>query len=141
MSKTYQPGIYDGVPAVARYVVFNLADKGADAQAIKDALTRLSPLANGSDVVLGVVVTRLTPRQVRHVMSYAAQQTSGIPFWNRDPHHVEKAFDFGGMPARNGVSAALMVAAGFSAVDDPLAGTSLGTDTGPMGPGFPLRQT
>lgn len=26
-------------------------------------------------------------------------------------------------------------------VDDPLAGTSLGTDTGPMGPGFPLRQT
>lgn len=65
---------------------------------------------------------RFTPRQVRHVMSYAAQQTSGIPFWNRDPHHVEKAFDFGGMPARNGVSAALMVAAGFSAVDDPLAG-------------------
>ena len=54
MSKTYQPGIYDGVPAVARYVLFNLADKGADAQAIKDALTRLSPLANGSDVVLGV---------------------------------------------------------------------------------------
>jgi putative iron-dependent peroxidase len=54
MSKTYQPGIYDGVPAVARYVVFNLADKGVDVQAIKDALTRLSPLANGSDVVLGV---------------------------------------------------------------------------------------
>ncbi len=54
MSKTYQPGIYDGVPAVARYVVFNLADKGVDTQAIKDALTRLSPLANGSDVVLGV---------------------------------------------------------------------------------------
>lgn len=54
MSKPYQPGIFDGVPAVARYVVFNLADTGVDAQAIKDALTRLSPLANGSDVVLGV---------------------------------------------------------------------------------------
>ena len=54
MSKPYQPGIFDGVPAVARYVVLNLADKGVDAQAIKDALTRLSPLANGSDVVLGV---------------------------------------------------------------------------------------
>ena len=54
MNKPYQPGIFDGVPAVARYVVFNLADKGVDAQAIKDALTRLSPLANGSDVVLGV---------------------------------------------------------------------------------------
>ena len=54
MSKPYQPGIFDGVPAVARYVVFNLADTGVDAQAIKYALTRLSPLANGSDVVLGV---------------------------------------------------------------------------------------
>jgi len=51
--KNYQPGIFEGVPAVARYVLFSL-DKGADAQAIKDALTRLSPLANGSDVVLGV---------------------------------------------------------------------------------------
>ncbi|MBL8696842.1 MAG: MmgE/PrpD family protein [Alphaproteobacteria bacterium] len=65
---------------------------------------------------------RLRPQQVRHVVSYAAQQASGIPFWQRDPYHVEKAFDFGGMPARNGVSAALMVAAGFSAVEDPLAG-------------------
>jgi 2-methylcitrate dehydratase PrpD len=35
---------------------------------------------------------------------------------------VEKAFDFGGMGARNGVAAATMVAAGFSAVDDPFSG-------------------
>ncbi|RYX92263.1 MAG: Dyp-type peroxidase [Comamonadaceae bacterium] len=54
MTKTYQPGIFESVPAVARYVVFGLADKGVDAQAIKDALTRLSPLANGSDVVVGI---------------------------------------------------------------------------------------
>jgi 2-methylcitrate dehydratase PrpD len=64
----------------------------------------------------------LSPRQVRHVFSYAAQQASGIPFWNRDPAHVEKAFDFAGMPARNGTLAALMVASGFSAVEDPLSG-------------------
>jgi putative iron-dependent peroxidase len=49
----YQPGIFEGVPAVARYVLFNLAEK-ATAQAIKQALARLSPLANGSDVVLGI---------------------------------------------------------------------------------------
>jgi putative iron-dependent peroxidase len=54
MTTTYQPGILDPVPAVARYVVFSLASEGADAQAIKLALTRLSPLANGSDVVLGI---------------------------------------------------------------------------------------
>ena len=54
MTSLYQPGILDGVPAVARYVQFGLADKAPDAQAIKDALGRLSPLANGSDVVVGV---------------------------------------------------------------------------------------
>jgi 2-methylcitrate dehydratase PrpD len=65
---------------------------------------------------------RLAPQQVRHVISYTAQQASGIPFWQRDPYHVEKAFDFGGMPARNGVSAAIMVAMGFGGVEDPFGG-------------------
>jgi porphyrinogen peroxidase len=53
-TELYQPGIFDAVPAVARYVNFVIPEKGTDAQAIKDALTRLSPLANGSDVVLGI---------------------------------------------------------------------------------------
>ena len=42
------------MPAVARYVLFNLAEPGADAPAIKDALTRLTPLVDGSDVVVGI---------------------------------------------------------------------------------------
>jgi putative iron-dependent peroxidase len=50
----YQPGILDAVPPVARYVNFAIAGSGAGAQAIKDSLTRLSPLANGSDVVVGL---------------------------------------------------------------------------------------
>lgn len=65
---------------------------------------------------------RLDERQVRHAFSYAVQQTSGVPFWQRDTEHMEKAFDFAGMGARNGVTAARLVAAGFSAVDDPFAG-------------------
>ncbi len=65
---------------------------------------------------------RLDAQHVRYVLSYAAQQASGVQFWQRDAHHVEKAFDFGGMGARNGVSAALMVAAGLPAVDDPFSG-------------------
>ena len=60
--------------------------------------------------------------QVRHALSYAAQQASGISCWMRDPEHIEKAFDFGGMPARNGTAAAAMVAHGFSAVEDVFAG-------------------
>jgi 2-methylcitrate dehydratase PrpD len=50
------------------------------------------------------------------------QQASGLAYWMRDPDHVEKAFDFGGMPARNAVAAATMAAAGFTGVEDPLAG-------------------
>ena len=66
---------------------------------------------------------RLDDTQVRYVLSYTAQQASGVAFWSRDQEHIEKAFDFGGMPARNGVAAATMVAAGFTAVDDPFGGT------------------
>jgi 2-methylcitrate dehydratase PrpD len=40
----------------------------------------------------------------------------------RDPDHIEKAFDFGGMPARNGVAAAAMVAHGFTGVEDVFSG-------------------
>jgi 2-methylcitrate dehydratase PrpD len=65
---------------------------------------------------------RLNPSQVRHAFSYAAQQASGIPFWQRDSEHVEKAFDFGGMGARNGMTAVALVAAGFTAVEDPFSG-------------------
>lgn len=60
--------------------------------------------------------------QISSVLSYAIQQASGIPYWERDSEHVEKAFDFGGMGARNGVSSALMVEAGMSGVQDPLEG-------------------
>lgn len=64
----------------------------------------------------------LRESQIRYVLSYAAQQASGISCWMRDAEHIEKAFDFGGMPARNGVAAATMVAHGFTGVDDVLAG-------------------
>jgi porphyrinogen peroxidase len=52
--KLYQPGIFEPVPVVARFVNFAIAQEGTDAQGIRDALTRLSPLANGSDVVVGL---------------------------------------------------------------------------------------
>ncbi|HEX7888875.1 MAG TPA: Dyp-type peroxidase [Ramlibacter sp.] len=54
ISKPYQPGIIEPVPPVARYVLFALADPKADAAAIQQALTRLTPLVNGSDVVVGI---------------------------------------------------------------------------------------
>ena len=60
--------------------------------------------------------------QVRHLLSYAAQQASGLSNYARDTEHIEKAFLFGGMPARNGAAAATMVAAGMTGVDDVFSG-------------------
>lgn len=65
----------------------------------------------------------LDARGVAHALSYAVQQTSGVPYWRRDADHIEKAFDFGGMGARNGVLAAMMVQAGWSAVEGVLTGS------------------
>jgi porphyrinogen peroxidase len=54
MTVPAQPGILDSVPPVARYVLFDLADPAVDAAAIRQALTRVAPLVDGSDVVVGV---------------------------------------------------------------------------------------
>ncbi len=65
----------------------------------------------------------LTERQTPYLLSYTVQQASGVTSWARDGEHIEKAFDFGGMPARNGVTAATMVAAGFTGVEDAIDGS------------------
>jgi 2-methylcitrate dehydratase PrpD len=67
-------------------------------------------------------LANLSADETRWLLSYAAQQCSGISCWMRDEEHIEKAFDFGGMPARNGVAAAAMVASGFTGVDDAFSG-------------------
>jgi 2-methylcitrate dehydratase PrpD len=63
-------------------------------------------------------LARLDETGMRYALSYAAQQVSGLWSWTSDNEHVEKAFDFAGMGARNGVTAATMVQAGFSGVHD-----------------------
>ena len=67
-------------------------------------------------------LARLDEKGMRYALSYAAQQVSGIWSWARDTEHVEKAFDFAGMGARNGVTAAIMVQTGFTGVEDVLDG-------------------
>lgn len=60
--------------------------------------------------------------QARYLLSFAAQQASGLASYPMDADHVEKAFVFGGMPARNGVTAATMIEAGFTGIEDDLEG-------------------
>src|SRR5919109_5035054 len=68
------------------------------------------------------VLAGLDALQTRYVISYAAQQASGSRAWVGDDEHVEKAFDYAGMPARNGVTAALLVQSGFTGNQDVLEG-------------------
>jgi len=65
----------------------------------------------------------LNSQQMRWVLDYTAQQTAGIAAWKRDLEHIEKSFVFAGMPARNGVTAALLVQSGWTGVDDILSGS------------------
>ncbi|WP_250518737.1 MmgE/PrpD family protein [Caballeronia sp. ATUFL_M1_KS5A] len=60
---------------------------------------------------------------MRYAISYAAQQVSGLWSWVKDKDHIEKAFDFAGMGARNGVMAVSMVESGMTGVRDVLDGT------------------
>ena len=59
---------------------------------------------------------------MRWLLDYTAQQSSGIAAWERDTDHIEKGFVFGGMPARSGVTSALLVQSGWTGVDDILSG-------------------
>jgi 2-methylcitrate dehydratase PrpD len=75
----------------------------------------------GSAAAAGCVAG-LTAQQMRWLLDYASQQAGGYAVWGRDTDHIEKGFVFGGMPARNGVTAALLVRAGWNGVDDVLSG-------------------
>lgn len=67
-------------------------------------------------------VAKFNPQKIRWVFDYTAQQSSGIAAWGRDTDHIEKAFVFAGMPARNGVSSALLVDTGWNGIDDIFSG-------------------
>ena len=83
--------------------------------------------AEGTSSTMGSVgaaasLARLDEAGMRYALSYAAQQVSGVWSWVRDAEHVEKAFDFSGMGARNGVTAAIMAQMDFSGVWDVFDG-------------------
>jgi 2-methylcitrate dehydratase PrpD len=64
----------------------------------------------------------LNAQEMRWMLGYSAHQSSGLGAWNRDPDHIQKAFLFGGMNARSGVTSALIVKSGWTGVDDIFSG-------------------
>ena len=67
-------------------------------------------------------LSKLDAQQVRYMLTYTAEQAAGLYIMFRDPEHIEKAYGMGGMPAHNGVAAALMAEAGFTGVEDAFSG-------------------
>ena len=106
-----------------------------------DLVRKTHRSAEGTSSTMGAVgaaasLARLDEEKMRYALSYAAQQVSGLWSWVRDAEHVEKAFDFSGMGARNGVTAAIMAQMGFSGVWDVFDGEhnvleALSTDSRP----------
>src|SRR5262249_2683450 len=64
----------------------------------------------------------LSAEQLPWLLAYAADQSSGLTVWQRDSDHIQKAFAFAGVGARNGVTAALVVHSGWTGVSDVLTG-------------------
>jgi 2-methylcitrate dehydratase PrpD len=75
----------------------------------------------GASVAAGALA-ELNALELCYLVSYAAQQASGSRAWVGDDDHIEKAFDYAGMPARNGVTAALLIKSGFTGNRDVLEG-------------------
>ncbi len=94
---------------------------GADAFAFAGRMTHSVGGTFGAGAAAGALLG-VDDLQARHLLSYCAQQASGVGSSVRDADHIEKAFDFGGMPARNGMTAASMVTAGFTGVEDVFSG-------------------
>ncbi len=80
----------------------------------------ISPLF-GAAAAAGCAAS-LNAAQMRLLLGYTAHQSSGLGAWNRDTEHIQKAFHFGGMTARSGVTSALLVQSGWTGVDDILSG-------------------
>jgi 2-methylcitrate dehydratase PrpD len=70
----------------------------------------------------GASAAGLSAQQMRWVIDYTAQQAAGLTVWQRDTEHIEKAFAFAGMAARNGVTSAMVVQSGWTGVGDVLSG-------------------
>ena len=92
-----------------------------------DLVRKTHRSAEGTSSTMGAVgaaasLAKLDEDKMRYALSYAAQQVSGIWSWVRDAEHVEKAFDFSGMGARNGITAAIMAQMGLSGVRDVFDG-------------------
>jgi 2-methylcitrate dehydratase PrpD len=62
--------------------------------------------------------------QAQRLVSYLVQELSGVVCWMEDRDHIQKAYVFGGMPVKNAIIAASLVACGWTGVDEVIHGAN-----------------
>ena len=108
--------------ALLRAVIVGYEFAGRVPKAVGVSNLRTAGIANhGVGPVFGTATAAASmiglPRErIGDLLTFSAQQASGSWQWLMDVEHIEKAFVFAGMGARNGMHAALMVEAGFRGV-------------------------
>jgi 2-methylcitrate dehydratase PrpD len=110
--------------AMLRAVIAGYELAGRVPKALGNGNLRDAGIANhGIGPVFGSAATAasligIPENRISDLLTCCAQQASGSWQWLMDVEHIEKAFVFAGMGARNGLQAALLVEAGFRGVRD-----------------------
>ncbi len=111
---------------ILRAVIAGYELAGRIAKTLGNENLRKAGVANhGVGPVFGAGATAasligLPEARMSDLLACCAEQASGSWQWLLDVEHIEKAFVFAGMGARNGLEAALLVEAGFTGVRDSL---------------------
>jgi 2-methylcitrate dehydratase PrpD len=114
--KEHRPGMDLIVAVVLGYDVMCRVNKALDREIVSNRGFHPGSIC----AAFGAVATAsrllgLSARQVSYALGMAGTQACGINTWRQDPEHIDKALCYSGAPARNGVTAALMAQAGFTA--------------------------
>jgi 2-methylcitrate dehydratase PrpD len=75
----------------------------------------------GAGATAGVLM-RFDEVRAQRLISYLVHELSGLVCWLEDRDHVQKAYVFGGMSAKNAVMAAMLAGCGWTGVEDAIVG-------------------
>src|SRR5690606_34190710 len=98
-----------------------LEEMGAMALHNRGRSTHATDALFGAEAAAGVLAG-IDNSSARRLISYMGHEVSGLSCWMVDPDHVQKAYVFGAMAAKNAIFAALLTQAGWTGVDDVLRG-------------------
>jgi 2-methylcitrate dehydratase PrpD len=100
---------------VLGYDVMCRTSKALDRQWMHDrGLHAGSMGGNFAAAAVAARLLRLHPDQIKYALALAGSQASGLSTWRQEREHIDKALSRAGLPARNGVTAALWAQAGFT---------------------------